>query len=206
MTLSLNEAATLLGKSPRQVRYLIQQGRLNARKEGAEWRIEAADLPLTDAQRRAVTSRTEAVKKAMEGALAPAAAASEKAGKRRFSVRDLRAFQAGEPIYRDVAEALGSDDPAALRLREALDLLCQGCHSYRRRDKAALYSSARSRAASAVTELLLCGPASDERRRALADRVEQAFLSDLSGLIRLTERASLRDRFDRFGGSALPSE
>jgi excisionase family DNA binding protein len=45
--------AELLGKSLRQVRYLIQQGELPAHRDGRVWRVRDEDLPLTDARRAA---------------------------------------------------------------------------------------------------------------------------------------------------------
>jgi excisionase family DNA binding protein len=45
-SLSLAEAATVLGKSERQVRYMINNGRLKAVKIGGSWVVESSDLPL----------------------------------------------------------------------------------------------------------------------------------------------------------------
>jgi hypothetical protein len=53
MKLSLSEASTALGKSERQVRYLIKSGHLRAGKEENQWRIDSAVPPLTEPQRRA---------------------------------------------------------------------------------------------------------------------------------------------------------
>ncbi len=41
MKLSLAETATVLGKSQRQVRYMIQNGKLEAAKRGGRWQIES---------------------------------------------------------------------------------------------------------------------------------------------------------------------
>ena len=46
MQLTIEQAAARLGKSPRQVRYLIQTRRLPARKFSGAWLIESADLEL----------------------------------------------------------------------------------------------------------------------------------------------------------------
>jgi excisionase family DNA binding protein len=43
---AIEQAAERLGKSVRQVRYLIQTGALRANKTGGRWLIDAADLPL----------------------------------------------------------------------------------------------------------------------------------------------------------------
>ena len=48
MRLSVTETATVLGKSPRQVRYMIQLGQLKAERQGKAWRIDGESLPLED--------------------------------------------------------------------------------------------------------------------------------------------------------------
>ena len=48
MVVSLSEAASMLGKTPRQkIRYMVKKGELTARKIGGRWAIEVTDLPLT---------------------------------------------------------------------------------------------------------------------------------------------------------------
>jgi excisionase family DNA binding protein len=61
MQLSLQQAAERLGKSVRQVRYLIQTGALPAQKSGGRWLIAAADLPLSEGQRAALERRERAL-------------------------------------------------------------------------------------------------------------------------------------------------
>lgn len=70
--LSLADAAALLGKSRRQVRYMIQQGRLPARKVAGRWVIEREELPLSRGQERAVARKAAALAQAVDAALAPA--------------------------------------------------------------------------------------------------------------------------------------
>lgn len=207
MDLSLNDAATLLGKSPRQVRYLIRQEKLGARKVGGQWVIASADLPLTDAQRQAAAARAADVREAVDAALGPGLAAAEgaagagdaRSAKRRYSLRDLRAYQKGEPLYRETAARFGPEDPASVRLRRALEHLAQGCHCYLPQEKTAAYGEARREAAAAVVELMIGGAAGEPIRAALADRVEQELLPDVSGLIRGAERKARRGRFDSHG-------
>ncbi|MEY6431794.1 hypothetical protein ABC977_05150 [Thioalkalicoccus limnaeus] len=43
-----------MGKTRRQVPYLIQNGQLTARKVSGLWVIDSADLPLSDGQRQAL--------------------------------------------------------------------------------------------------------------------------------------------------------
>ncbi len=52
MKLSLSEAARLLNQSERQVRYLIRQGKLRARKADGRWIIRREDLPLSEGQEK----------------------------------------------------------------------------------------------------------------------------------------------------------
>jgi hypothetical protein len=197
--LSISETATALHKSERQVRYLIQEGKLAAKKKDGRWVIDSAKLPLGEAQRRILGESAAALSTAVAEAVAPPVEAMKKAAAPRFSVRDLRAFKSAEPVFRDVVLKLGDADPACLLLRDALDLLSQGCHSFHPREKVERYAAARERTATAVTRLLLGGAPGDSVRESLASRLEQSVLPDLSGLIRSTERAGRRDRFERFG-------
>ena len=199
MELSLKETATLLGKTQRQIRYMIQQGNLKATKQGGRWVVASVDLPLSEAQRRAGAARAEKIRDVVQTATAPAVAAGEKAGRARYSVRDLRPFSSAEAAYREICAQIGPTDPAAAAVREALTILSQGCHMYYPREKAQRYGTARERIAAAVASLLVDGPAGDESRRALADRLEQQVLPDITGVIRYTEKSSRRDRFGRFG-------
>lgn len=120
MKLSLADAAHLMGKTQRQVRYLIQQGRLKAGKANGRWQIDSEDLPLTAGQRQAAAARGEQLRHEVEQALAPATTASKKAGHVHFSVRRLRAFQAGEPLFRDLVACIGPEASATRCLRESL--------------------------------------------------------------------------------------
>lgn len=194
MDLSIPEAATLLGKSERQIRYMIKQETLKAKKVGGRWMIESEDLPINEGQRRAAESKLHRVREAVDQVLEPVAAAERATGPRRFSVRDLRAFKEGEAVLRQVVDKLGWENEAAQKLRLALRSLAQGCHAYHPPEKLARYTNAREQAASAVVDLLL-----GEDGEALSDRLEQDFLSALGGLIRSTERSGRRRRFDDFG-------
>ncbi|MCC6554173.1 MAG: helix-turn-helix domain-containing protein [Polyangiaceae bacterium] len=98
--LSLREAAAALGKSLRQVRYLITTGRLAARKTGGEWRIRASDLQATPPRRRRAARKLEAIRTTVDETLA----VDRTAARRPWSVRDMKAFQIGLPLQR-TAEA-----------------------------------------------------------------------------------------------------
>ena len=126
MTLSLAEAVTLLGRSQRQVRYLIKTGRLPARKVEGRWQIDDADLPLTDAQRQAIASRVEKARVAFEKETAAAEKLSPSKDRRSYSVTDFKAFQSGEAILR---RDLGREDQASEYLFRTLSFITLGCPS-----------------------------------------------------------------------------
>jgi len=141
MDLTLDQAAALLGKTARQVRYMIQQGRLPARKSGKRWLIADADLPRSAGQVAAASRREGALDAAVDDALAATPHL-----RRRFSICDLRAFKIGRPLYASACERLGAEHPASRALRLALEQLGRGCHRFIHADKAAAYRDAREAA------------------------------------------------------------
>ena len=150
MQLTLDQAAIRLGKSVRQVRYLVQTGKLSARKVGSRWLIESDDLPQSSEQ-QATHQRKErqlraAVERGLELPTGP--------GRARHSVRDLKASQIALPIYRQLVAALGHDHRATRALLEAIEQLARGCHRFDYRNKAAAYREAREQASVAITALL----------------------------------------------------
>jgi excisionase family DNA binding protein len=217
MKLSIAETATLLGKSKRQVRYLIDQQRLPATKQGSRWRIDSAALPLDDAERQRLAERNELARRAFEKGLEPAVkaarpklegtsdgskAADGEPAKRSYSVTDLLTFQSGESIYREMEKARGAEDRVCGTLFEALALVARGCHCYHPRDKASRFSEARELAATAVAELLL-GGGEGVRNRVLAERIEQELIPKLAGLVAAYEKRGRQSRFEGFGRGGL---
>lgn len=201
MKLSLQETATVLGKSERQVRYLIRLGQLAATKDGGRWQVDSANLPLTEGQRAALDAQLEKARSAVEKALSPLAKVSDKSEvKKSFSVTDLDAFSAGAEIYRQGLASLGVEAPEWQHLVAALTLLSRGCHSFHSAEKAKRFLEAREEAATAVAILLL-SQRDDGLRRILADRIEQELIPKISGLVALHEKRSRRSRFEQFGGS-----
>ena len=184
MQLSLQEAAERLGKSVRQVRYMIQNGHLRAVKSGGRWSIDAADLPLSPPQRAAVERREHALRDAVERGLGLDSPPAQ-----RYSVLDLKAFQIALPIYRDCAGLLGDAHPAATALRDTLTLLAQGCHRFSREDKSVSYRAARDAASLAVCELVLSG---SDQAQPLIRAIEQELMAAFSGLLRRLERRARR--------------
>ena len=184
MQLSLQQAAVRLGKSVRQVRYLIQTGTLSAQKSGGRWLIDAASLPFSEPQKAAVARRDRALRSAVETGLGLDEAAPE-----RYSVHDLKAFQIGLPLFRQSTERLGAEHPASAALRATLVLLAQGCHRFGYGDKAESYRAARDAASLAVCELILAG---QDETVPLVRAVEQDLMAAFSGLLRRLERRARR--------------
>ena len=208
MELSIAETATLLGRSQRQIRYLIKTGGLRATKKGRRWRIDSADLPISDAERQALAERSQVARRAFEKGLEPVAKAALTAPgddaegeetKRSYSVTDLRAFQAGEAIYREARRDLGPEEPAVRHLFEALSLLSRGCHCFHPKDKAGRFTEARELAATAVAALLLHDDGEATERRGLAQRIEQEMIPKVAGLVASYEKRGRQGRFERFG-------
>jgi hypothetical protein len=69
MQLTLEQAATRLGKSKRQVLYMIQQGHVPAQKLAGRWWIESHHLPLSDGQQHSYDRKQRQLRAAVEEAL-----------------------------------------------------------------------------------------------------------------------------------------
>jgi len=186
MELTLREAGHLLGKTPRQLRYLIQNGRIAARKQGKHWLLERESLPLSEAQLRSRERKAHELRGVVEDALGPHLAPP---GRRRYSVQATAAFSVGRPIFAAARERLGDDHPAVEALRDALVAVTQGCHRFHHREKLEAYRDGREHASRAVA-LLLLDPGVEVE--ALTRDVEEELLPALTGLIRRSERRARR--------------
>ena len=71
MEQTIEQAATALGKSVRQVRYLIKTGKLRARKIGASWVVESADLPRSPEQLEVAAQKVQRLREVVDDALDP---------------------------------------------------------------------------------------------------------------------------------------
>ncbi|MBF0108654.1 MAG: hypothetical protein HQL76_05725 [Magnetococcales bacterium] len=215
MDLSLSEAAIVLGKTPRQIRYLIKSGTLKAKKEKGCWVIEEGSLPLSDSQRQTLARRATTAREAMAEATAPVekvmarepvatekgvASREKEKEKKTYSVTDLRAFALGEELFRAVERHLGGEDPAKMCLFEAMKMLCRGCHAFQPPQKEARFTEAREAAADAVTFLLLTGEANDAMRKDLARRIEAELIPKLAALAASQEKRSRKKRHEGLTG------
>jgi len=186
MKLTLEQAATRLGQSRRQVLYAIRTGKLPAEKLAGRWFIESAELDLRSPQKEGAERKRRALRAAVEEALD--LAPSDREG-RRYSVLDLKAFQVALPIYREAGQALGEEHAAARALRRVLEQLARGYHRFEGAEKAEAYRQARDDASLATCELLLAGSAQGER---LMEQVERELMPAFAGLLRRTDRRQRR--------------
>lgn len=121
MQLSLQEAVQILGKTRRQVLYMIEQGRLPAKKVGGRWVVEGADLHVDETMQQRSSQKQARFKAVIEDALTSGQ-------ERRYTLRDLKAVQVATPIYRELVVRGNGWDKAAAHMRECLDQLAVGCH------------------------------------------------------------------------------
>lgn len=186
MKLTLAEAAQALGKSPRQLRYLLKSGEIQGQKIEGRWMFDASALPISPARAEARQRKAAELGRAVEEALGPHL---KPAGRKGYSVTDLGAFRTAAALARASAGRLGGGHLASAALRNALIALAQGCHRFHQREKAAAFSAARERAAEAVAELHLEG---GDGTLEIASAVEQQLLPAVAGLLRRQERKEQR--------------
>ncbi len=183
---TLPEVAGLLNKNARQIRYMVQTGQLPGSKVGGRWVVKKSDLGLTPtAPQQQAVAAVEQV-------------AETERRQRRYSVQDLRAFQRGEGLYREMVEGLGAEHPTVVRVREALEALTLGCHAFEADEKLEQFRRVRRTLATGVAELLLAPAGPSAAERAFAERLEQDVMPHVSGLIRAADRKRSSDRFRRF--------
>ena len=117
MMLTLHQAGDALGKTPRQIRYLIEQGGLKAAKREGRWMIDSEDLPLSEGQRAALQRRETLLRETVEEGLGLDQEPKGRGKRPTYSILDLKAFQYALPIHADTAQTLGPEHPAVQRLR-----------------------------------------------------------------------------------------
>lgn len=129
---SIEQAAEQLGKTHHQIRYLIKTKRIQASKVGGRWRVDGDSLPQSPGQAKAKERKQTQLRAAVDRTL------DLPAGKR-YSLRDLKAFEIAAQIYHQCVEALGAEHPSTEALLCVLDNLALGCHRFRNRDSLRRY-------------------------------------------------------------------
>jgi hypothetical protein len=162
MQLSVREAATLLGRSPRTVRAQLIRGDLPGRKTKGRWRIERRHLPLTENQRVQLQSKADALRRTVDEALPPRLART--AGERHRSLMDLDAFRLGASLLAELRAEGGTDAPQPGQgrvvelLEGALLSLAEAVQQYDRDLKVAALCRCRAGLARATGLLALAMP------------------------------------------------
>lgn len=181
MELSIQQAADRLGKTPRQIDYMIRTGRLKAKKNGGRWSIASEEPPLSQGRQQSAARKQDQLRASVEQALDIEPDTPAKC----YSIRDLKAFQIALPLHRQAVSALGAEHPATQSLKRVLEHLTYGCHRFERSDKADAYRTARDQASLAVCELVLAeSEAADQR----IHEIEQDLMAAMAGLIRRVDR------------------
>lgn len=106
--LTLAEAAAWLGQSERQVRYLIQQGKLQATKLGRRWMISKEAVRSAPRIQRREAAKLEALEGVVRDVLdLPVASVAP-----RWTVTTMRAVGAARRAHAAVSERFGPEGPA----------------------------------------------------------------------------------------------
>jgi excisionase family DNA binding protein len=188
MKLTIREAATLLGRSPRTLRAQVSRGEIPATKRDGRWVVERRHLPLTDSQRQALHARAEQVRSVVDEAL-PGRLADRPSDRRR-SLADLDAFRLGAETLRALqSDSAASAADALPHLHAALLDLAESQAVFTRASKLAAIDRARASVGRAVATLLLDTATLEDTARVEAiQTLENRLLPALHGLARQASR------------------
>ena len=166
MQLSVREAATVLGRSPRTVRAQLQRGDLPGTKRDGRWRIPKEALPLTEPQRRALAAKAESLREALEQALPSRAAATTRS--RAPCIDDSEAFRLGCRILGEVPAGCRDDEhlrrTVARLVERALIEIAVAVHQYDPELKLGALNHARRLLAAAAARLAIAPPSDPDPR------------------------------------------
>ncbi len=188
MQLSLTEAATLLGRTERQIRSMIEDGRIVATKSRGKWQIDRDSLALITAQGDSPEVGMEDEELDFDEIESPPMAGDRR---KTWSVTDLDAFRLGVEILHDLRSI---EAPRALELLDqCLEVLGCGCHDFNPRSKRVRFAEARDAAARAAVRLIADGDG-DALHESLARRIETDLIPRLGGLVASQDRRTRRGR------------
>jgi len=188
MQLSVREAATLLGQSPRTVRARVARGDLPGSKKNGRWMIDRRDLPLTEAQRRALQHKADSLRRTLEEALPTRLARTP--GVRSRSIADLEAFRRGAELLREIRgnEVAPRHARAEHLIESALLALAEAVHQFDGELKLQCVQRARGQLSKAAAILFLDAgePPKDPLARWVVT-LETEILPAVAGLARWAE-------------------
>ena len=82
---------------------------ITPRTDDGRWVIQREDLPLSEGQVRAERQKAERATRLAAEILRPDAGSA--GAKKSYSVQETRAFEEGEPLYRDLRARAGTEHP-----------------------------------------------------------------------------------------------
>ena len=111
MLLTPDQAAVLMGCTPRAVRYRLKAGALRGKKRGGRWALRRADLPLSEAAQQDLQARADAIRDAVDRVL-PSRVATRRGQRPTSFYRGLAAPRSSRVVRtrRGLFEALIDDE------------------------------------------------------------------------------------------------
>lgn len=194
MELRIEEAAKLLGKSARQIRYMIETKRLPARREGKTWKIRKEDLPLTEGQERAKERKEEKVKNIAEEILGKQ---SKSLGqdiiekRMHYALKNQSSFTLSQEAYQRAKLIFGDTHYISKVLKRGLLYITLAWYEYASAQRIIWLQQARLRMCKALTELLTI-PERTPEMNALSELIEIHIIAGINGLARHAERNKKR--------------
>ncbi len=199
MNLSVREAASLLGRSPRTVRAQLARGDLAGRKKNGRWSVARQHLPLTEKQRTALAGKAAALRQTLEDALPSRLARTT--GDRQRSLADLDAFRLGGELLSELRErgepALGERQHRRIvsLLERGLLALAEAAQQYERQHKLEALRRARACLARVAGMMLLgAGVPPPEPTAGWLARLEGEVVPAVAGYARWVDRLGRSSR------------
>ncbi len=185
MDVSLQEAATLLGKSTRTLRLWIRAGRLPAKKLGGRWVISKGAVPLSDQQAADLRSRADRVLTAVEEALPPDL--SGKRGEKRKTLMDVVAFRRGLACAQSLPKSSRLSGVRS-RFEQGLLAVARAHAAWAPSEKIGELREARACFAEGQALLLIeTGESPPKETVGLLQKLEEEVIPTLGGMIRWAE-------------------
>lgn len=196
MTITISEAATLLGKSKRQIRYMIQQGKLKAEKAGKEWLINREHLPLSEAQLKSLERKAQQVRSVIDDAIGKPAdgiVRDAREARKKYALATQSCFKLTKQAYGLAKQLFGGEHQNTQKLHTVIELVTKGWFSFIPAARLRFLRYARELICEVLTDTLLIENPSNEHT-AFAELLEFDIIVSLSGLIRSSEKRNKRQR------------
>jgi len=198
MDLKLKEVANLLGKSERQIRYMIKKGELKAIKKDGQWSIDRECLPFSVKQILTINRKREIFTDGIDKVV------NKLAIKKEYTFTDLRSFQLSYALYREFLNQDGQDgkdlqDNFNVQLGKVFVCLASGYHSFDTQDKIREYKRAKLELCQLLVNLFTKNHQKPSQPLAKAmNTIEKDIIPSINGLIRAIEKKERWKRPPRY--------